>query len=64
MKYTQLTEKERYHLELLIQACPTQKIIAEKLGRHKSTISREVKRNRTAGGYSSDIAIEKTKERQ
>jgi len=62
--YTQLTEKERYHLELLIQECPTQKMIAERLGRDKSTISRELKRNMSDARYFSDIAIKKTRERR
>ncbi len=63
-EYTQLTDKERYHIELLMQECSTQKLIAERLGRDKSTISRELKRNRTEPGYSSDVAIKKTKERR
>lgn len=63
-EYTQLTDKERYHLELLLQECPTQKLIAERLGRDKSTISRELKRNRMEPGYFSDVAIAKTKERR
>ena len=63
-EYTQVIDKERYHLELLIQECSTQKLIAERLGRDKSTISRELKRNITEPGYFSDVAIEKTKERR
>lgn len=62
-EYTQLTDKERYHLELLLQECPTQKLIAERLGRDKSTISRELKRNRMEPGYFSDVAIESISER-
>ncbi len=58
-KYTQLTEKERYHLELLLQdprPC-SQTEIAKILGRDKSTISRELKRNkRKDGKYCSEIA--------
>ena len=45
MKYTQPTERERYQLEALMQTCSTQKMIAEALGRNKSTVSRELKRN-------------------
>ena len=46
-EYTQLTEKERYHLELLLQGSNSysQNEIARILGRAKSTISREIKRN-------------------
>jgi len=65
MKYTQLTEKERYHLELLIQEYSTQKMVAEMLGRSRSTISRELKRNKDSDGrYYSVLAISKTAERR
>ena len=58
-KYTQLTEKERYHLELLLQdpASCSQNQIAKRLDRHRSTISREIKRNRSQNGkYNSEVA--------
>lgn len=59
MKYIQLTQKERYRLEFLIQEKSNQKMMAEKLGRHKSTISRELKRNRdTSGEYLAEMALE------
>jgi IS30 family transposase len=45
-KYSQLTLKERYTIEELIQAGRTQNYIAEKLGLNKSTISRELRRNK------------------
>ncbi len=65
MKYTQLTERERYQLEALIQTSSTQKMIAEALGRNKSTISRELKRNKNPGCcYFSEFAIEKAAERR
>lgn len=65
MKYTQLTEKERYQLELLIQEHSTQKMAAEILGRSRSTISRELKRNKDPDGrYFSEAAIVKTAERR
>lgn len=59
MKYTQLTDKERYHIEYLIQdGHVSQKIIADFSGRHKSTISRELRRNKNAGcQYKADEAI-------
>ena len=47
-KYTQLTEKERYHLELLLQdpdPC-SQSEAARRLGRHRSTFFRELDRNK------------------
>ena len=65
MKYTQLTEKERYQLELLIQEYSTQKMVAEMLGRSRSTICRELKRNKEIGSsYSSEVAISKAAERR
>jgi len=65
MKYTQLTERERYQLEALMQTCSTQKMIAEALGRNKSTISRELKRNKNPSCcYFSEFAIEKAAERR
>ena len=44
--YIQLTIKERYTIEYLMQEGKTQFYIAEKLGRNKSTISRELRRNK------------------
>ncbi len=44
--YTQLTQKERYTLELLIQEGYSQKDMSLRLGRHRSTIYREIKRNK------------------
>ena len=49
-KYTQLTIRERYTIEDLIQEGKLQNYIAEKLGRNKGTISRELKRNRDSNG--------------
>jgi IS30 family transposase len=45
MKYKQLTLKERYHISTLLQRGYTQKEIAEHIGVHPSTISREIRRN-------------------
>jgi len=49
--YTQLTQEERYQIYALKQAGHNQSEIAALLGRHKSTISREVSRNRGMRGY-------------
>ena len=49
-EYTQVIDKERYHLELLIQECSTQKLIAERLGRGNSTISRELNKEHNGAG--------------
>ena len=50
-KYTQLTQEERYQIYALKQANHSQCEIATILGRNKSTISREVQRNRGLRGY-------------
>ena len=43
MSYTQLTQDERYHIQYLSRHCTVAEI-AKQLNRHKSTISREIKR--------------------
>ena len=48
MSYTQLTQDERYHIQYLSRHCTIAEI-AKQLNRHKSTISREIKRHRTQG---------------
>ncbi|MFT5085338.1 MAG: IS30 family transposase [Lentisphaeria bacterium] len=42
MNYTQLTEIERYQTQSFLKAGYTQKKVAQELGRHPSTISREL----------------------
>ena len=49
--YTQLTHEERYQIYILKKAEYDQTQIAELLGRSKSTISRELRRNRGLRGY-------------
>jgi IS30 family transposase len=52
MRYHQLTSEERYALSTLRKQGLTQTAIARALGRHRSTIGRELKRNsRKDGGY-------------
>jgi transposase, IS30 family len=51
MSYTQLTQEERYQIYILKKAGNDQATIAELLGRDKSTISRELRRNRGLKGY-------------
>lgn len=52
MKYHQLTSEERYALSALRKQGLNQSQIARALGRHRSTISREIRRNeRTKGCY-------------
>jgi len=49
--YTQLTQEERYQISALKKAGHNQSEIAILLGRDKSTISRELRRNRGLKGY-------------
>lgn len=51
MKYTQLTHEQRYQIAALLKAEHDQTEIAMILGRHKSTISREIRRNMGLRGY-------------
>jgi len=45
MKYTHLTQEQRYHISAYKAAGFNQKEIAQKIGVHPSTVSRELKRN-------------------
>jgi IS30 family transposase len=58
MKYRQITIEERYAIGLLRRQGYTTANIARILGRHRSTILREVRRNRKAcdGGYRPQLA--------
>ena len=47
MSYQQLTLEERYHIQVHLKDHLSQAEIARRLGRHASTISRELKRNST-----------------
>lgn len=63
--YTQLSLDQRYQIEALLKAGIQQKLIADQLGVHASTICRELKRNiakrgRTAGVYKACDAQRKT----
>ena len=67
MSYTQLTQDERSPIQYLSRHCTIAEI-AKQLNRHKSTISREIKRHRTQGQqYSAEKAQRQsrlTKQRQ
>jgi IS30 family transposase len=58
MTYSQITYAERYSLGLLRRQGLTRAAIAELLGRHRSTIGRELRRNRAAsdGAYRPQLA--------
>lgn len=66
MKYHQLTSHERYMLAALKRQGHNQTEIARNLGRHRSTICRELKRNssRHDGGYRPSRAVEMTSGRR
>ena len=49
--YTQLTQEQRYQIYAMNKAGMTQKDIAEEIGVHPSTVSRELKRNTGLRGY-------------
>ena len=62
--YTQLTREQRYQLSALLKMGHSQTEIAEVIGMHKSTISREIRRNRGQRGYRPKQAHYMAKERR
>lgn len=61
MNYHQLTTDERYTIAALRAQRKSQAAIARELGRHPSTISRELKRNASNdGGYRAEKAVDRT----
>lgn len=66
MTYYQLTSEERYMLSALKRQGHSQAEIARNLGRHRSTICRELKRNSSHydGGYRPSRAVELTSGRR
>ena len=66
MTYRQLTSEERYMISALRRQGIHQAAIARNLNRHRSTISRELKRNsaRFDGHYRPSIAVERTSGRR
>ena len=57
--YTQLTREQRYQIKVLLDTEHNQREIAYLLGVHKSSIQRELKRNRGKRGYRPKQAHEK-----
>ena len=66
MRYHQLTSEERYMISALRKQGHNQSEIARNLGRHRSTISRELRRNcsRWDQCYRANVAAEHTRGRQ
>ena len=63
MNYHQLTREERYQIKVLLKTGQNQSKIAKALGVDKSTISREVRRNRGQRGYRPEQANDLAKAR-
>lgn len=66
MAYHQITSEERYTLSALRQQGLNQSEIARAMGRHRSSISRELRRNSSAwdGGYRPFVASHRTRARR
>lgn len=63
-KYNQLTQEQRYHTASLKETGVSLTIIAKAVGVHKSTISRELKRNAGMNGYHAKRANELSLQRR
>lgn len=64
MSYTQLSERQRYQISHLKRMGYFQHAIANEVGVHPSTISREVRRNQSRNGYDFEKAQQKAKDRR
>ena len=64
MSYRQLTEQDRMTIWSLKREGKSQADIARKLGCHRSTISRELRRNNTISGYDAHNAHQQAEERK
>jgi len=62
--YTQLTQGQRYQIEALLEGEHNQSEIAKILGVHKSTVSRELKRNGVEMQYDQIVAQRLTESRR
>ena len=61
--YKHLSREERYQIQSLVRAQHSTTEIARLLGRHPSTISREIKCGRGAKGYRAEQACRKAAKR-
>jgi len=62
--YEQLTQYHRYHIRIYLKAGYSLSGIARRLGVHKATISREIRRNRSHKGYRPHQAHERALSRR
>ena len=63
MSYKQLTEGQRYQIEVLLREGFNKSQIARRIGKDKSTVCRELNRNSTDKGYIARLAQTKMKAR-
>jgi IS30 family transposase len=64
MNYTQLTQEQRYQISALLKMGHNRTEIAAVIGKHKSTISRELGRNKGQRGYRPNQAHQKALHRR
>ena len=64
MSYTQLTQEQRYQISALLKMGHNRTEIATVIGVHKSTVSRELRRNRGQRGYRPKQAHQKALSRR
>lgn len=64
MTYTQLSQTERYQISALLDAGCSKKIISQQLGRHRSTIDREISRCKGLPIYRPEAAQEQAMQYQ
>ena len=64
MTYTQLSQTERYQISALLEAGCSKKAISQQLGRHRSTIDREISRCKALPSYSPQAAQEQAMQHQ
>lgn len=63
--YKQLTREQRYTIDILLKQEQRKKDIAQSIGVHPSTITREINRNKSKrGGHSYEMANELSEERK
>lgn len=65
MGYTHITKEQRYKIQSWLELLMTQDEISARLGKDESSISREIKRNKNAGGkYTAGLADKKSCKRR
>ena len=62
--YEQLTQGKRYQLQALLKTGLSLQAMADNLGVHKSTVSRELRRNSGTNGYCPEAAEKRKTERK